>query len=268
MMGAERSLVTVFLSRMWANGFGLKRRELYGKLIFLIKNAEKGFTPSVSVSTTKQMYFFNLLKMTCSFFLPLNEVTNYTNPIVYSVAPPLPVRRSTIDFNRALLLTATMYNANFPTAIFSLCHALNRYHGYILRSSNEQTYISCRHQGTRTEQGGRVLTWRARVEKNPGLRWSEPQTNKPSDTAQCHHVSRDKEFVFLTLLVSAMLYGRGRKVLTLWEGRERSSSDSGVRAGRPAEPILSSWPVLVLLALDKKRALQQRWRTERKECSR
>lgn len=110
--------MTVFLSRMWANGFGLKRRELYGKLIFLIKNAEKGFTPSVSVSTTKQMYFFNLLKMTCSFFLPLNEVTNYTNPIVYSVAPPLPVRRSTIDFNRALLLTATMYNANFPTAIF------------------------------------------------------------------------------------------------------------------------------------------------------
>lgn len=71
-------------------------------------------------------------------------------------------------------------------------------------------------------------------------------------------MSRDKGFVFLTLLVSAMLYGRGRKVLTLWEGRERSSSDSGVRAGRPAEPILSSWPVLVLLALDKKRALQQR----------
>lgn len=32
------------------------------------------------------------------------------------------------------------------------------------------------------------------------------------------------------LLLSAMLYGRGRKVLTLWGGRECSFSDSGVRA--------------------------------------
>lgn len=57
------------------------------------------------------------------------------------------------------------------------------------------------------------------------------------------------------LLLSAMLYGRGRKVLTLWGGRECSSSDSGVRAGRPGDTNLSSWPILVLLALDKKREL-------------
>lgn len=74
--------------------------------------------------------------------------------------------------------------------------------------------------------------------------------------------------MFLTLLLSAILYGRGRKVLTLWGGRERSSSDSGVRAGRPADPSLSSWPVLVLFALDKKRELQERSQTERKEYTR
>lgn len=74
--------------------------------------------------------------------------------------------------------------------------------------------------------------------------------------------------MFLTLLLSAMLYGRGRKVLTLWGGRERSSSDSGVRAGRPVDTSLSSWPVLVLLALDKKRELQGRSQTERKEYTR
>ncbi|TNN81029.1 NADH dehydrogenase [ubiquinone] 1 alpha subcomplex subunit 3 [Liparis tanakae] len=70
-------------------------------------------------------------------------------------------------------------------------------------------------------------------------------------------------FMFLTLLLSAMLNGRGRKVLTLWGGRECSSSDSGVRAGRPADTSLSSWPVLVLLALDKKRELEGRSQTER-----
>lgn len=59
-----------------------------------------------------------------------------------------------------------------------------------------------------------------------------------------------------TLLLSAMLYGRGRKVLTLWGGRERSSSDSGVRPDRPGDTSLSSWPVLVLLALDNKRELK------------
>lgn len=47
-------------------------------------------------------------------------------------------------------------------------------------------------------------------------------------------------------------------MLTLWGGRERSSSDSGVRAGRPGDPSLSSCPVLVLLALDKKSELQGR----------
>lgn len=65
-----------------------------------------------------------------------------------------------------------------------------------------------------------------------------------------------------------MLYGRGRKVLTLWGGRERSSSDSGVRAGRPGDTSLSSWPVLVLLALDKKRELQGRSQAKRKEYTR
>lgn len=74
--------------------------------------------------------------------------------------------------------------------------------------------------------------------------------------------------MFPTLLLSAMLYGRGRKVLTLWGGRERSSSDSGVRAGKPGDTSLSSWPVLVLLALDKKRELQGRLQTERKEYAR
>lgn len=67
--------------------------------------------------------------------------------------------------------------------------------------------------------------------------------------------------LLLTLLLSAMLYGRGRKVLTLWGGRERSSSDSGVRPDRPdrpADPSLSSWPVLVLLALDNRRELKGR----------
>lgn len=72
-------------------------------------------------------------------------------------------------------------------------------------------------------------------------------------------------FTFLTLLLSAMLYGRGRKVLTLWGGRECSSSDSGVRANKPGDTSLSSWPVLVLLALDKKRELKGRSQTERKE---
>lgn len=74
--------------------------------------------------------------------------------------------------------------------------------------------------------------------------------------------------MFLTLLLSAMLYGRGRKVLTLWGGRERSSSDSGVSAGGPEDPSLSSWPVLVLLALDKKRELRGKSQTERKEYTR
>lgn len=55
-----------------------------------------------------------------------------------------------------------------------------------------------------------------------------------------------------------MLYGRGRKVLTLWGGRERSSSDSSVGPDRPGEASLSSWPVLVLLALDNKRELKGR----------
>lgn len=72
-------------------------------------------------------------------------------------------------------------------------------------------------------------------------------------------------FTFLTLLLSAMLYGRGRKVLTLWGGRECSSSDSGVRANKPGDTSLSSWPVLVLLALDKKRELKGGSPTERKE---
>jgi len=54
-------------------------------------------------------------------------------------------------------------------------------------------------------------------------------------------------------------------VLTLWGGRDRSSSDSGVRAGRPGDTSLSSCPVLVLLALDKKRELQGRSQTGRKE---
>lgn len=63
-----------------------------------------------------------------------------------------------------------------------------------------------------------------------------------------------------------MLYGRGRKVLTLWGGSERSSSDSGVRADKPGDTSLSSWPVLVLLALDSKRELKGRWEgQERKE---
>lgn len=65
---------------------------------------------------------------------------------------------------------------------------------------------------------------------------------------------------FLTLLLSAMLYGRGRKVLTLWGGSECSSSDSGVRAA--GDTSLSSWPVLVLLALDRKRELEGRSQTE------
>lgn len=68
--------------------------------------------------------------------------------------------------------------------------------------------------------------------------------------------------MLLTLLLSAMLYGRGRKVLTLWGGRARSSSDSGLR---PEDTSLSSCPALVLLALDKKRELQERQQTERKE---
>lgn len=71
------------------------------------------------------------------------------------------------------------------------------------------------------------------------------------------------DLMFLTLLLSAMLYGRGRKVLTLCGGRERSSSDSGVRAGTPGDTSLSSWPVLVLLALDKKRELEGRSQMER-----
>lgn len=61
-----------------------------------------------------------------------------------------------------------------------------------------------------------------------------------------------------------MLYGRGRKVLTLWGGRECSSSDSGVRANKPGDTSLSSWPVLVLLALDKKRELQTHRRRGKK----
>lgn len=64
----------------------------------------------------------------------------------------------------------------------------------------------------------------------------------------------------LTLLLSAMLYGRGRKVLTLWGGSECSSSDSGVRAA--GDTSLSSWPVLVLLALDRKRELEGRSQAE------
>lgn len=55
------------------------------------------------------------------------------------------------------------------------------------------------------------------------------------------------------LLPSAMLYGRGRKVLTLG-GTERSSSDSGVSAGS-TEHSLSRSPVLVLFILDNKREL-------------
>lgn len=47
-------------------------------------------------------------------------------------------------------------------------------------------------------------------------------------------------------------------MLTLWGGRERSSSDSGVRADKPGDTSLSSWPVLVLLALDNKRELMGR----------
>lgn len=66
--------------------------------------------------------------------------------------------------------------------------------------------------------------------------------------------------MFLTLLLSAMLYGRGRKVLTLWGGSECSSSDSGVRAA--GDTSLSSWPVLVLLALDRKRELEGRSQAE------
>lgn len=75
-------------------------------------------------------------------------------------------------------------------------------------------------------------------------------------------------FTFLTLLLSAMLYGRGRKVLTLCGGRECSSSDSGVRANKPGDTSLSSWPVLVLLALDKKRELKGRSQTEREKNTR
>lgn len=50
-------------------------------------------------------------------------------------------------------------------------------------------------------------------------------------------------------------------MLTLWGGRARSSSDSGVR---PEDTSLSSCPVLVLLALDKKRELQEK-AADRKE---
>lgn len=59
-----------------------------------------------------------------------------------------------------------------------------------------------------------------------------------------------------TLLLSAMLYGRGRKVLTLCGGSDCSSSDSGVSAA--GDTSLSSCPVLVLLALDRKRELKGR----------
>lgn len=59
-----------------------------------------------------------------------------------------------------------------------------------------------------------------------------------------------------TLLLSAMLYGRGRNVLTLCGGSDCSSSDSGVSAA--GDTSLSSCPVLVLLALDRKRELEGR----------
>lgn len=73
------------------------------------------------------------------------------------------------------------------------------------------------------------------------------------------------EFPPLTLLLSAMLYGRGRKVLTLWGGSARSSSDSGVRPDKPGDTSLSSWPVLVLLALDNRRELKGRWQRGKRE---
>lgn len=63
---------------------------------------------------------------------------------------------------------------------------------------------------------------------------------------------------FRTLLLSAMLYGRGRKVLTLCGGSNCSSSDSGVSVA--GDTSLSSWPVLVLLALDRRRELEGRGR--------
>lgn len=70
--------------------------------------------------------------------------------------------------------------------------------------------------------------------------------------------SKLSDLCFGTLLLSAMLYGRGRKVLTLCGGSDCSSSDSGVSAA--GDTSLSSCPVLVLLALDRKRELEGRGR--------
>lgn len=70
-------------------------------------------------------------------------------------------------------------------------------------------------------------------------------------------LAEDEHELCPTLLLSAMLYGRGRKVLTLCGGRE-CSSDSGVMEDKPGDTSLSSWPVLVLLALDNKKELKGR----------